>query len=118
MSNVYTDIISNFFDSQNRIVVIRHYNNFFMDLNELEMNTMMAMDFEAADNLFQLCLRCVNIVKSNSVRVCNISKIYGMRALCNYELGRYYNTMINLQYAEQFMGHIIYVFLSVCNRLC
>ena len=36
MSNVYTDIISNFFDSQNRIVVIRHYNNFYMDLNELE----------------------------------------------------------------------------------
>lgn len=73
----------------------------------LAVNAMLAMDFKTADELFLLCLKCVNLLKTNSVRVCNISKIYGMRAFCNYELGMYYNTMINLQYAEQSMGHII-----------
>ena len=73
----------------------------------LAINAMMAYDFKTADQLFQLCLKCVHLIKANSVRVCNISKIYGLRAYCNYKLGSYYNTMINLQYAEQFMGRIM-----------
>ena len=36
MSNVYTEIVRNFFNSKNRVVVIRHYNNFYLDLEELD----------------------------------------------------------------------------------
>ena len=97
-----------------------HYNQalqLFMKQNDIDsvnetvynlaINAMMAYDFKTADQLFQLCLKCVHLIKANSVRVCNISKIYGLRAYCNYKLGSYYNTMINLQYAEQFMGRIM-----------
>lgn len=120
LANNYNSMGYNCCVTEEYELACEHYNHalqLFMEQNDIDfvnetvynlaMNTMMAMDFETADNLFQLCLKCVNLVKSNSVRVCNISKIYGMRALCNYELGRYYNTMINLQYAEQFMGHIM-----------
>lgn len=73
----------------------------------LAFNAMLAMEYKTADDLFKICLRGVKFIKANSVSVCNISKIYGLRAFCNYALGQYYNTMINLQYVEQFLGHII-----------
>lgn len=120
LANNYNSMGYNCCVTEEYELACEYYNHalqLFMEQNDIDfvnetvynlaMNAMMAMDFEAADNLFQLCLKCVHLVKSNSVRVCNISKLYGMRALCNYELGRYYNTMINLQYAEQFMGHIM-----------
>ena len=97
-----------------------HYNNalwMFMQsdnmdkINEsvynLAINCLLAMDYEKADSLFQLCLKGIGLINANSVNVCNISKIYGLRAFCNFMLGHYYNTMINLQYVEQFLGHII-----------
>lgn len=97
-----------------------HYNNaleVFMRENNMEsvnetiynlaVNALLAMDYAKADHLFQLCLKCIALIKSNSVNVCNISKIYGLRAFCNFMLGQYYHTMINLQYVEQFLGHII-----------
>lgn len=98
----------------------RHYNNaleIFMRENNMEsvnetiynlaINALLAMDYVKADQLFQLCLKCIGLIKANSVNVCNISKIYGLCAFCNYMLGQYYHTIINLQYAEQFLGHII-----------
>lgn len=73
----------------------------------LAVNSILATDYAKADSLFQLCIKCIALIKANSVNACNISKIYGLRAFCNYKLGHYYNAMINLQYVEQFLGHII-----------
>ena len=97
-----------------------HYNNalwMFMQGDNMEkinetvyniaINCLLARDFEKADSLFQLTLKGIGLINANGINVCNISKIYGLRAFCNYMLGRYYNTMINLQYTEQFLGHII-----------
>lgn len=73
----------------------------------LAINATLAEQYQKAEKLFQLCIKGIDLISANSVNVCNISKIYGLRAFCNFEIGQAYNTMINLQYAQQFLGHII-----------
>lgn len=89
----------------------------FAQLNEIDcimetlynmaINAMLAEDYSVADTYLGTCLKVIRIMKSNSVRVCNISKIYGLRALCCYKMKILYNCKTNLQYVEQFLGHII-----------
>lgn len=73
----------------------------------MAVNAILAEDYAVADSYLDLCLKIVKIMKSNSVRVCNISKIYGLKAYCCYELKVLYRCKINLQHAEQFLGHVI-----------
>lgn len=89
----------------------------FIELNDMDainetiynmaINAVLAEDYAVADNYLTTNLRIIKIMKSNSVRVCNISKIYGLRAYCAYKQKILYNCKINLQYVEQFLGHII-----------
>lgn len=73
----------------------------------MAVNAIMAEDYTAADTYLGVCLKIIRIMKSNSVRVCNISKIYGLKAFCCYQMGLYYNVKIYMQSVEQFLGHII-----------
>lgn len=73
----------------------------------MAVNAILAGDYAIADSYLSTCLKSVKIIKSNSVRVCNISKIYGLKAYCCYQMGVLYSCKINLQYVEQFLGHVI-----------
>lgn len=73
----------------------------------MAVNAVLAGDYALADSYFGICLKIVKIMKSNSVRVCNISKVYGLKAYCCYMMGVLYNCKLNVQYMEQFLGHII-----------
>ncbi|MBR1865201.1 MAG: GGDEF domain-containing protein, partial [Lachnospiraceae bacterium] len=89
----------------------------FAKLNDIEymnetiynmaVNAIMAEEYVVADSYLGTCLKIIRIMKSNSVRVCNISKIYGLKAFCCYQMGLLYNVKIYMQIVEQFLGHII-----------
>ncbi len=73
----------------------------------MAVNSVLAEDYKLAEQYLSVNLRIIKIMKANSVRVCNISKIYGLRAYCCYKERIMYNCKINMQYVEQFLGHII-----------
>ena len=76
-------------------------------LYNMAINCMLAGENEAAYNYLLTCIRIINILHLNDMRVCNISKIFGMLALCSHRLGMGYNTRIYLDNTIQFLGHII-----------
>ncbi|MGN0342388.1 MAG: diguanylate cyclase [Roseburia sp.] len=76
-------------------------------LYNMAVNAFLAESYAVADSYLAVCLRIVSYTKSNSVPVCNISKIFGLRAYCSYELGTIYNTKLHAQKMEQYLGHII-----------
>lgn len=73
----------------------------------MAVNAILAEEYAMADSYLGTCLKIIKIMKSNSVRVCNISKVYGLKAYCCYKMGILYNCKINLQYVEQFLGQVI-----------
>lgn len=76
-------------------------------LYNMALNAFQAEAYVVADSYLAVCLRIVSCMKINSVPVCNISKIFGLRAYCNYELGTIYNTKLYAQKMEQYLGHVI-----------
>ena len=76
-------------------------------LYNMAINCMLAGENETAYNYLLSCLKIINILHLNDLRVCNISKIFGLLALCSYRLGRKYDTRIYLDNALQFLGHIL-----------
>lgn len=76
-------------------------------LYNMATNCMLAGENEAAYNYLLTCMKIINILHLNDLRVCNISKIFGLLALCSYRLGLGYNTRIYLDNSQQFLGHIL-----------
>lgn len=73
----------------------------------MAVNAILAGEYALAESHLATCIRIIDAINENSVRVCNVSKIYGLRAYCCYRLGITYNCKINMKYVEQFLGHII-----------
>lgn len=73
----------------------------------MAVNAIMAEEYFIADSYLGTCLKIIRIMKCNSVRVCNISKIYGLKAYCCFQMGLFYNVKIYMQRVQQFLGHII-----------
>lgn len=76
-------------------------------LYNMAVNALLCEQYKNAFDLFQLCLKGNTLINDNSIDACNISKIYGLQAFCAYRLGQTYALINNLQYIEQFLGHII-----------
>lgn len=76
-------------------------------LYNMAINCMLAGEDEAAYNYLLSCVKIINILHLNDLRVCNISKIFGLLALCSYKLGRKYDARIYLDNTLQFLGHIL-----------
>ena len=76
-------------------------------LYNMAINCMLAGENEAAYNYLMSCVKIINILHLNDLRVCNISKIFGLLALSTYRLGRKYDARIHLDSALQFLGHIL-----------
>ncbi len=96
----------------NKAIVIYYQLNMMNYVGEtlynMAINCMLAGEIEVAYNYLQNCMKIINILSLNDLRVCNISKIFGLLALCSYRLGREYDTRIYLDNALQFLGHIIH----------
>ena len=70
-------------------------------------NCQLVDDNETAFEYLQSCVKIINILHLNDLRVCNISKVFGLLALCSHRLARSYDTRIYLDNALQFLGHIL-----------
>lgn len=61
---------------------------------------------EANDYLLQ-CMKTIESLHLNSLRVCNLSKLYGLLALVNAKLGNHFNSEQYLSNSKQFLNYVI-----------
>lgn len=73
----------------------------------MALNCLLAEDFESAYTYLKLCLKIVQKKKLNDLRVCNISKLFGLLALCSFRLNMIYNAKVYLKSNKQFLSHIL-----------
>lgn len=76
-------------------------------LYNMAINAILAEEYAYADQYLAICLKECRLIKSAGIRVCNLSKLYGLRALCNYEMNILYSCKINYQYLTRYLGHMI-----------
>lgn len=76
-------------------------------LYNMAINCMLAGADETAYHYLMTCIKIINALHLNDLRVCNISKIFGLLALCSYRLEMGYNTIIYLDNTLQFLGHTL-----------
>lgn len=95
----------------NKAIVIYYHLNMMNHVGEtlynMAINCILADENSTAYQYLLSCMRIINILHLNDLRVCNISKIFGLLALCSYRLGRGYDTRIYLDNALQLLGHIL-----------
>lgn len=95
----------------NRAILIYYQLGLMKDVGEtlynMAINCMLAGEYKKAYAYLQNCMKIVNTLHLNDLRVCNISKIFGLLALCTYRLSLLYNCRIYLDSSLQFLSHIL-----------
>ena len=76
-------------------------------LYNMAINCIMAQDYENAYDYLELSFRIVKETKMNSLRVCNISKLAGLLALCSYYNGNQLKCDIYIEKTRLFLEHLI-----------
>lgn len=89
----------------------------FYDLNELEdlaevyynmaLNYIDMSQFQKAADCLSRCMHIVEKLNLNSLRVCNLSKLYALLALCNQELGNQFNCEQYLNNCKPFLDYAL-----------
>lgn len=74
-------------------------------LYNMSINCILANNFESAYDYLQMCIKIVDTLHLNDLRVCNISKLFGLLALCSYRLGFYYNCQMYRDNTMLFLSH-------------
>ena len=75
-------------------------------LYNMSINCIMAHDYESAFNFLSLALKIVQKLRLNSLRVCNISKLFALLALCCFRLGKTYSCNVYINNTRQFLSHL------------
>lgn len=73
----------------------------------MAVNCMLAEDYKPAYTYLTFCLKIVRKRKLNNLRICNISKLFGLLALCSFKLNMVYNAKVYLKSNKQFLSHIL-----------
>ena len=76
-------------------------------LYNMSINCMLSEDYDNAFAYLQMSLKIVKSLHLNDLRVCNISKLFGLLTLCSYKLGNTYNCQLYLDSTGQFLSHIL-----------
>ncbi|MDE7478268.1 MAG: hypothetical protein K2M91_10015, partial [Lachnospiraceae bacterium] len=76
-------------------------------LYNMALNCIMAQDYKCAYDYLELAFRIVKEMKMNSLRVCNISKLAGLLALCSYYSGNELKCAIYIEKARLFLEHLL-----------
>lgn len=63
-------------------------------------------EFREANEDLMRCMKVIEKLNLNSLRVCNLSKIYGLLALCNQKMGKQFNCIQYLNKCKQFLNYI------------
>lgn len=73
----------------------------------MAVNCMLAEDYKSAYTYLTFCLKIVRKKKLNDLRICNISKLFGLLALCSFRMNIIYNAKVYLKSNKQFLSHIL-----------
>ena len=76
-------------------------------LYNMGMNAILAEDYEHATEYLLTVVDMLMILKKNSIRVANISKIFGLVALSTFRENNYYLSQLYLNKARQFLEFIL-----------
>lgn len=77
-------------------------------LYNMAINCILAEQYDKAFDYLQLTIKIIEILDIHMMRVCNVSKIYGLAALCNYHLGIEYNCYVYLNKMVFVIYHLLY----------
>ncbi len=77
-------------------------------LYNMATNAILSSNFEIAYNYLLHVLKLLDSIKMHKMKICNISKIYGMIVYCSYKMGIEYNAHFYLNKMERVLHHILY----------
>ncbi|MBE5935286.1 MAG: GGDEF domain-containing protein [Lachnospiraceae bacterium] len=70
-------------------------------------NAIIAKEYAIADEYLSSCFKVMSYIGITTIFQCNASKLYGLRALCNYYLDMEYKSYVNLNVIERLLLHIV-----------
>jgi diguanylate cyclase (GGDEF)-like protein len=76
-------------------------------LYNMAINGIMALDYESAREYLAIVIRIIKTFHMENIRVAHVSKIFGLMAFCQYKLNNIYESLVNFNFSEQFLRHII-----------
>ena len=77
-------------------------------LYNMATNAILAEKYSEAYDYLTTCLKLLDSIKYNKMKICNISKVYGMIVYCSYKMGIEYNAHFYLNKMERVLYHIIH----------
>lgn len=85
----------------------RMHDDIIETLYNMGMNAILAEDYERATEYLLTVVEMLVILKKNSIRVANISKIFGLVALSTFRENNFYLSQLYLNKARQFLEFIL-----------
>lgn len=77
-------------------------------LYNMATNSILSFNYDVAYNNLLQVLKLLDSVKLYRMRVCNISKVYGMIVYCSYKMGIEYNAHFYLNKMERVLYHLLH----------
>lgn len=77
-------------------------------LYNMSINAILAGDYQSGCDLLVTAVRIMRNLNQNKLELCNISKLYGMIALCFIKLGIEYNAQLYLNRMQLVLYHLIF----------
>lgn len=76
-------------------------------LYNMSLNCIKANKYKVADEYITTCLKVLHFLKTDKMRICHISKLYGIKALCAIREGNYYTANNYNKKVEQCLTSVI-----------
>lgn len=77
-------------------------------LYNMGVNGILAGEYQTACEYLVLATKIIEILNLHVLRVCNLSKLYGLIAVCNYYMGVEYNCHLYLNKMQRIIYHLLY----------
>lgn len=77
-------------------------------LYNMATNAILAANYDIAYNYLLHVLKLLDSIKMHRMRICNLSKVYGMIVYCSYKMGIEYNAHFYLNKMERILYHIMH----------
>lgn len=77
-------------------------------LYNMATNAILSSNYDIAYNYLLHVLKLLDSIHMNRMKICNISKVYGMIVLCSYKMGIEYNAHFYLNKMERVLYHLLH----------
>lgn len=77
-------------------------------LYNMATNAILSFNYDVAYNNLLQVLKLLDSIKQYRMKICNISKVYGMIVYCSYKMGIEYNAHFYLNKMERVLYHLIH----------